>query len=164
MNIRYMTRKQLLRHVLLLCTFCLAILPSCKPSERTKDAATETVRQTPNAVPFTREIYDKLLVADAHGEAAIPVQIYTVTVTITTVSASREKNATDISLTGKLWPSSKVEGKFVFSQSEFEQVAAQKPGDVVALKAKLNSISSSQVHFIGTIFSAKQATTPRTNG
>ena len=158
-----MTQKQLLRHVLLLGAFCLAILPCCKPSESIKDAATETVRQTPNAVPFTREIYDKLLVADAHGEA-IPIQIYSVTVTITTVSASREKNATDISLTGKLWPGSKVEGKFIFSQSEFEQVAAQKPGDVVTLKAQLDSISSSEAHFIGTIFSAKQATTPGTNG
>ena len=153
----------MLRNLLLLGAFCLSILPSCSPPERTKDAATETVRNTSHAESFTRETYDKLLVADAHGEA-LPKQVFSVTVTITNVSANRQEKGTDISLKGTLWPGSKVEGKFIFAQSEFEYVAARKPGEVVTLKCQLDGISSNTASFMGAIASSEQNLTHKKEG
>lgn len=139
-----------IRAITFIMALSLCILPSCSTSEKTKDDATETVLETTRAEPFTRDIYDKLLVADAHG--SVPArEVFLVTVTITNVKANRENGRTDISLTGTLWAGSKVEGKFVFGESGFDYVAARKPGEVVTLKCQFNDISSATVDFIGAL-------------
>lgn len=154
---------QIILNVLFIGAVCLGILSSCSPSEKAKDTATETVRSAMHAERFLRDTYDKLIVADAHGEV-IPEDVFIVTVTITNVSANRESVGTDISLKGTLWAGSKVTANCVFAQSEFEYVAARKPGEVVTLKCKLNGVSSNAVNFIGAVAHPESNTKWKTNG
>jgi len=138
-------------------SLAICLLSCCSPPNEAREASegsTIEVKNTKNPTPFTKDLYNKFILMDAHGET-YQKNVFTITGTVTAVNASLDegvgKATSSLSIKAKPWADSVVTATFVFSQSQIQSVVAQKPGDTVRIKAKLQDVGPRRISFIGSV-------------
>lgn len=114
--------------------FASLALTGCGSSEEQKEEITEEVLEVRDPKPFTKSMYEQMIVQISNGQNIETNTFHTLGGIVTDIQANQSDSSTTMELEIKPWEDSTAEASFLFAASQTDFVLAKKPGDSVDLK------------------------------